>query len=102
MYGLPKIHKHGNPLRPIVSSTGSVSYQLSKYLASLLNPVLGTISGSHITNSENFINKIINTNLERKIMISLDVLSLFTNVPIDGIVEFLHDYLQDNLLNLPF
>ena len=25
MYGIPKIHKPGNPLRPIVSSTGSVS-----------------------------------------------------------------------------
>ena len=37
MYGLPKIHKPGNPLRPIVSSTGSVSYSLSKYLATLLD-----------------------------------------------------------------
>ena len=25
-YGLPKIHKTGNPLRPIVSSRGSVTY----------------------------------------------------------------------------
>ena len=29
MYDLPKIHKPGNPLRPIVSSTCSVSYSLS-------------------------------------------------------------------------
>ena len=33
---------------------------------------------------------------------SLDVSSLFTNVPIDDIVEFLHQCLQDNPLNLPF
>ena len=41
-------------------------------------------------------------NLERKTMMSLDFSSLFTNVPIDDIVEFLPDYLHDNPLNLPF
>ena len=29
-YGLPKIHKEGIPLRPIVSSIGSVTYDVSK------------------------------------------------------------------------
>ena len=29
-YGLPKIHKTGNPLRPIVSSRGSVTYGVAK------------------------------------------------------------------------
>ena len=31
-YGLPKIHKTGNPLRPIVSSKGLVTYEVSKVL----------------------------------------------------------------------
>ena len=31
-YGLPKIHKTGNPLRPIVSSKGSVTYGVTKSL----------------------------------------------------------------------
>ena len=31
-YGLPKIHKAGVPLRPIVSSRGSVSYNTAKEL----------------------------------------------------------------------
>ena len=32
-YGLPKVHKHGYPIRPIISTIGSYQYQLSKYLA---------------------------------------------------------------------
>ena len=45
MYGLPKIHKKETPLRPIVSSIGSVSYQTSKELARILSPLVGR---SHI------------------------------------------------------
>ena len=31
-YGLPKVHKQGTPLRPIVSSIGAATYQTSKEL----------------------------------------------------------------------
>ena len=40
-YGLPKIHKAGVPLRPIVSSRGSVSYNTAKKLARILKPLAG-------------------------------------------------------------
>ena len=36
-YGLPKIHKTGTPLRPIVSSWGSVTYGWQKSLLRYLN-----------------------------------------------------------------
>ena len=32
-YGLPKVHKVNNPLRPIVSSIGTITYSCAKYLA---------------------------------------------------------------------
>ena len=35
-YGLPKIHKPDTPLRPIVSSCGSVTYDVAKELAKIL------------------------------------------------------------------
>jgi hypothetical protein len=41
LYGLPKIHKVGFLLRPIISITGASTYRLTKYLASLLGPCLG-------------------------------------------------------------
>ena len=39
MYGLPKVHKPGNPLQPIISSIGAFSYRLSKFLVSILKPL---------------------------------------------------------------
>ena len=39
LYGLPKIHNPGVPLRPIVSFYSSPTYQLSKYLCHLLSPL---------------------------------------------------------------
>jgi uncharacterized protein YaaW (UPF0174 family) len=32
LYGLPKIHKKGVPLRPIISNIGALTYQLAKHL----------------------------------------------------------------------
>ena len=32
-YGLPRIHKENVPLRPIVSSIGSVTYEVAKELS---------------------------------------------------------------------
>ena len=35
-YGTPKIHKNGNPIRPIVNYTGSVTYKVARELADVL------------------------------------------------------------------
>ena len=71
LYGLPKIHKPGIPLRPIVSFYSSATYQLSKHLCCLLSPLVGN-SSSHISNSSNFI-IFINQQLDDEILVSFDV-----------------------------
>jgi hypothetical protein len=38
IYGLPKIHKDGAPLRPIVNTIGSPTYELAKYVEKSLAP----------------------------------------------------------------
>ena len=43
-YGLPETHKVGMPLRPIVSSIGTVTYETSKELARILKPPGGEIT----------------------------------------------------------
>ena len=40
-YGLPKIHKAGIPLRPIVSSRGSITYEVAKELSHIIKPLVG-------------------------------------------------------------
>ena len=52
-YGLPKVHKPGRPLRPIVSFINSPTYQLSKHLVSLLSPLVYN-SSSYVANSFDF------------------------------------------------
>nr|XP_012143822.1 PREDICTED: uncharacterized protein LOC105662853 [Megachile rotundata] len=100
LYGLLKIHKPNIPLRPIVSTIGSPTYTLSKYLTSVLKPLTGNTPSS-ITNSFHFISKIqdIRT-LPHDILVSFDVQSLFTNVPIKRSIEIIQDKVPENLVPL--
>ncbi|KAG8239164.1 hypothetical protein J437_LFUL018652, partial [Ladona fulva] len=41
LYGLPKVHKEGVPLRPIVSQIDAPTYQLAKFLANSLKMYVG-------------------------------------------------------------
>ena len=50
-YGLLKIHKKDIPLRPIISSIGSVTYGVAKELARILKPLVGKTS-HHVNNSK--------------------------------------------------
>ena len=56
-YELPKIHKAGTPLRPIISSIGTASYNTAKELARILKPLVGT-SIHHVHNTKDFIEQI--------------------------------------------
>ena len=83
LYGLPKVHKTGAPLRPIVSSIGSPTNALAKHLASILQPHVEK-AASYVKNSQHFIDLIKNIRLEENdILVSFDVTSLFTQVPVD-------------------
>lgn len=53
LYGLPKVHKAGIPLRPIVSFGNSSTYALSKHLVHILAPLVDK-SQSHVRNSTEF------------------------------------------------
>ncbi|XP_018367481.1 PREDICTED: uncharacterized protein LOC108763996 [Trachymyrmex cornetzi] len=82
-YGLTKIHKTNYPLRIIVSSVNSPLYNLSLYLHKIINNSIQK-SPSYIRNSVDLIDKLKNIKLEsNSILVSLDVVSLFTNIPMD-------------------
>ena len=52
-YSLPKVHKPATPLRPKVSSIGSVTYNAAKHLAVILGPLVGR-KDYHVKNSRDF------------------------------------------------
>ena len=95
IYGLPKIHKPHIPLRPIVSCIGAPSYKLSKYIASVISPLAGKTS-SHVLNSKHFVGMMKDVHVEaEEALVSFDVISLFTNVPIDEAVDVIHRKLTE-------
>nr|XP_053627747.1 uncharacterized protein LOC128685277 [Cherax quadricarinatus] len=98
-YGLPKTHKPDIPLRPIISSRGSVSYSLASWLAKILTPFLGTFSPAHLRHFQDFIERV--HSLPTCKMLSLDVESLFTNVPLDDVLDFLREKAHEGFLHLP-
>ena len=80
-FGQPKIHKPGVPLRPIVSSRGGPTYNTARHLTKILHPLVG-LTPHHITNSIQFVGIIKDLKLRQSdILVSFDVVSLFTNIP---------------------
>lgn len=87
IYGLPKIHKNGAPLRPIVSIRDLPTEFLAKQM---YNKLLYAIKQpkSYIPNSFVFTEKICNMSIpENHVLVSLDVKSLFTNVSLELIID---------------
>ena len=94
LYGLPKVHKEGTPLRPIVFTIGSPTYGLAKELSRILCPLAGHTS-SFVKNSNHFVQKIQDIPLdELDMMVSFDVCSLFTQVPIDKAMDPISEMLE--------
>ena len=88
MYGLPKTHKPGIPLRPILSMIGSSQHKLAKWLARVLQPVLTELSEYCIKDSFSFVELLRSTNVkpDNVVMCSFDIKSLFTNVPLKEVI----------------
>ena len=94
VYGLPKVHKEDVPLRPIVSAMKSPIHPLAKYLAHKLTPLAENVK-SEVKNSSHFIDiiktvKITNTD----ILVSFDVTSLFTKIPVDEALTIMRDKMK--------
>ena len=95
-YGLPKIHKEGMPLRPIVSSIGAVTYATSKELARILKPLVGR-SPYHVKNTQDFIEQIEGIQLKPdQCMVSFNVKALLTSVPIQQPINIIKKLLEED------
>ena len=95
-YGQPKIHKPGVPIRPIVSYSGSLLYNLNKYIANILKAYVRD-ENNNAKNSTTFSNYIRNVPIEDdEIMVSFDVTSLYTNIPIIDTLNIIKDYVNND------
>ena len=88
LYGLPKIHKANVPMRPIISSIGTFSYNVAKFLVPIVFPL--TTNEYTLDNSAKFVKEICSLNLPHQtVMASFDVESLFTNIPLNETIDII-------------
>ena len=81
-YISPKIHKEGNPGRPVVSSINCHTANISKYVDYHLQPIVKQIP-SYVKDNNNFINKIneVKSVPKNGYLVTMDVRLLYTNIP---------------------
>ena len=96
-YGLPKIHKPEIPLRPIVSFVNSPTYGVSSFLAKILSPVVGNTENT-VKNSYHFAEFIRGKTLNAdEVLVSFDVISLFTKIPVDLAIKVARKRLRQDV-----
>ena len=97
LYGLCKIHNsfidNCPPFRPILSAIKTPSYNIAKHLVPILGPI--TTSKSTIKNSFEFAKEVIEQD-SGLYMASLDVESLFINIPLEETINISCDSLFIN------
>ena len=101
LYGLPKIHKEGVPLRPILSMVGSAQQKVASWLSSVLQPVLEHFSCFCIKDpfsSSKIIRNFIPIDV---LMCSFDVCSRYTSIPLEETIEICCDILFRSSLPKP-
>ena len=97
IYHLIKTHKlaQGLKIRPIVSNFNGPTTQLSWLLACLLTPLLKRVP-AHLENSLQLINHILqtnhSTNQQLSYPFSLDVVALYTSVPVNEAIDVAVSY----------
>ena len=90
------MHKEDTPLRSIVSSIGSATYEIAKELSRILKPLVGR-STHHVRNNQDFIQSIQDiTREEEDCMMSFDVKSLFTSIPIQPTLNIIKKLLEED------
>jgi hypothetical protein len=98
VYALPKIHKPGENMRPIVSNILAAHEKMVKWLVPEFESMR---PGLYVKNTFEFVDKIKDIHIMPYDMLVLfDMEGLFPNIPVDEALELLKKWLEEQLLNL--
>ena len=90
MYGLPKIHKAGSPLRPILSMVGCFNHAFAQWIGRKLADLR---QAKHVTKDSFSLDFLKESHLNGQYFVSYDVVSLFTNIPLEETIDIIIDQL---------
>ncbi|VDQ09533.1 unnamed protein product [Trichobilharzia regenti] len=76
LYGLPKIHKVDNPLRPILSMCNSSTHKLAKWLADILSPVRSELCKFTLKDKFELFDRLVDMNIKDSKMYLFDYICL--------------------------
>ena len=98
LHGTPKVHKIKSnsevpSFRPIVSSIGNFN-DLSRFLCDMLTPFI--LIDYCIQDSFSFVKEVQEVSVSNYFMVSYDVCSLFTNIPLNETIDLAVDIIFDN------
>ena len=100
---LPKIHKEGNPGRPVIDSMNCHTAEISRYVDYHLQPEVIKLK-SYMKDSSDVINKIKEIEdqvSENDILVSMDVRSLYTNIPNEEGIQAVRESLNASSTRRP-
>ncbi|CAH8669806.1 unnamed protein product, partial [Dicrocoelium dendriticum] len=89
LYGLPKVHKADIPLRPILSMVNSPYHAIAQWLVGILESVRQQLVTYSLRDSFQFVESIQEAKSNEKGMLSFDVVSLFTSVPLIETIDYI-------------
>ena len=95
LYGQPKIHKANAPLRPIMSMVGALNHGLAKWLSGFLQHI--RTAPSMCRDSFTLSKYLSESDLHQCYFVSYDVVSLFTNIPLQETIDIILDKLYHDL-----
>ena len=94
--GCPKYTKLVFPLKPIISSRGSATYETAKELAKIIKPMVER-SPHYVQNNKDFLDSIKNIKIQPdECIMSYDVSALFTFIPIEPAIKIIQKHLEDD------
>lgn len=95
LYGLPKTHKAGNKMRPVVSNINAPTEKMAKWLVKEFNNFRKPFSFS-VKNTLDFVDRVKNVVVpDGFILVSFDVKALYPSVPLGSALNSLNEWIED-------
>jgi hypothetical protein len=95
IFGMIKLHKPQNPIRPIVNWKGSPSYKLAKFITSKLKEIIQLPNIYNIQNSINLIENLNKLDInEDTRLCSFNISNMYTNIPLTETINIIQSILN--------